>query len=297
MLLALCACLALTGCPSGGDGGGKKDNGKATKDDGKKGDKKGGDKKGDAKKDDTGGGNEATGKPQKIKPAPDDATVEFPVPNPALVFDTLSILGKPDWGSLVTDVEKSEYSSEDQAALVTGVLLADFFVHIYAKDGDKALATIDQIKSVSAPLKAGWPKDEVASLKKSIKGKKWDEANGEIELIQSIMTAEMEKQRRKDLIMLVSLGSYLEGTYVATQIVGKDYSKKTAAVLQQSELLSEVKKTKKLLGDDSEHINCIFSAMEEIEKLMKTDDGEAISKENVEKIGEIAKTTKGKIVG
>ncbi|MBH24626.1 MAG: hypothetical protein CMH57_09275 [Myxococcales bacterium] len=225
-----------------------------------------------------------------------EGAIESVIPSPDTIFMAMSTLGKPDWKGVIKAVEKEEFDSETQTALATGIHLAQFFVHVHTKDKDEASKSIDALIRSAKQLKVDVDKKDEKEVRENIKEGKWDDLRYSLSTLNGrIQDQLIEDKKRPDLVMLISIGAWLEGAFVASKILSEGYSKKSAVVLQQGALVKDVKTSvKNTLKADDEYTKLISKSLDKLGKIMKGDDPP--SKEDVGKIFEVASSARADIL-
>lgn len=225
------------------------------------------------------------------------AAMEMPLPAPDAMFIALKTLGKPSWKGVVKSFEPT-FDKDNRTALLAGMLIADFFAHVEAKDKKAALTALGHLEKAADKLKITLPEDNLKALRTKVKAKKWKEVPRELNAINSEMSLVLlQEQKRIDLAQLIALGAYLEGAYIGTTIVGQNYSKKTAGLLQQAELVRDISKTKSTFKQDRT-TQAIFDALGPIQKLMKPEgDAKTISAKQVQEMNTLLGNIRTTIVG
>lgn len=228
-----------------------------------------------------------------------DTVVESVIPTPDQIFLAMSTLGKPKWDGAIATVDKSDFGNESQTAIVAGFHLAHFFIYVHTKDKDNADKAVDRIVASAKALKVKVSKKDLKELRDNVKAGKWDDLRFSLSTFNGKMTDQlMEDMKRPDLVTLISLGAWLEGAHIASTVLTKKYSKKSAVVLQQHDLIKDVRKAvKKTLKDDDKYAKIIIDNMGKLQKLMKTDGGKAPAEDKVKEINELTTKTRGKILG
>lgn len=277
----------LAACGTGGE--------KPGADDAKKGDKKDGGKKGGGEKADK-GPKKPVDVPKKIEGK--DLKASLVMPSPDQFLSVLAILGDPKWDDLVEPIEETKYDSDTQTAIVAGIVVAHFFVHVHAKDEKKSLAALDHVLKMTDALGIENPEEEVKKVKTRIKKGKWVELRQDfLDMNQKLQSDLIDRQNKPDLALLISLGAYLEGANLGARIISDDYSKGRAELLRQGDLLKEVKKaTDATLDGDDKHVKLMTGSLSDMQKLMDIDGDESIKKDKAEEIRDLAAKTKKKLL-
>ncbi len=219
--------------------------------------------------------------------------VETVIPSPDEAFVALDALGKPKWKDIVTPIEGTEYGDESQGALVAGMMLADFFVHVHAKDTQAAEAELDKMIKVAKGLKIKIDKKDADEVRGHLKDKKWAELRESLAELRGKMADQLvEEMKRPDLAYLLSLGAYLEGTLIITKALDADYDEKAAVILRQHQLIKDVREAGSVTKKSDKYAKKVISQLDELEKLMTVEKGKPVSKKDVKKILDLASGVK-----
>ena len=232
----------------------------------------------------------------KVKDVRDKATVVMPSPDQFLTV--MAILGKPKWDDLVAPIEKDSFDSKTQTAIVSGIVLAHFFVHVHAKDAKKAEKALDSLIKMTKALDIKTPEEEIKKVKKRLKKSQWPQLRQDfLDMNTELQNDLIKTQKKPDLAMLISLGAYLEGANLGAKLIYDDYSKERAELLRQGDLLNEVERsTKATLNDGDKHVGLMLKNLSKLQKIMDVKADDAISKEKAKEIHELASETKTKLL-
>jgi hypothetical protein len=220
------------------------------------------------------------------------------MPSPDQMLTALSILGDPDWESLVDPVKELKYDSKSQTAIVMGIKLGHFFVWVNSKKKKKSLKALDDIVAMSKALEIETPEKELKRVREQLEEKKWLAMREDfLKMNVSLQNDLIKRQKKPDLAMLISLGAYIEGANMGAKAIADDYGKGRAMILQQADLLREAKRsTKGTLDQDDKFVKLVYKAFDKMIELMETKEGKAVSKKNAEKIHKQAKKTRDEII-
>ncbi len=256
-----------------------------------------GDKKPEGKQADEGARSpENVPKELDIKDIRDKATVVMPSPDQFLTV--MAILGKPKWDDLVVPLEKITFDSKTQTAIVSGLVLAHFFVHVHAKDADKAEKALDDMLKMAEALKIKTPDKEVKQVKKRLKKGEWAELRQDfLDMNTELQNDLIRTQKKPDLAILISLGAYLEGANLGARLIVDDYSKERAELLRQGDLIKEIKRsTEKTLDGNDKHVEIILKNLGKMQKIMDVEADKPVTEEMAKEIHELAQKTREKLL-
>ena len=212
------------------------------------------------------------------------------VPVPSEIFGVLDKLGDPDWKKEINGDNRPKFSDRSDIALLLGTVVADGFIAVQAEDAK----TVENIgRDVLELAKALGVKDAVLphcnAIQDAAKTNNWDVVRKELDATQKTVRDRMEKLKDGALAECISVGGWLRGTQVATNIVAKNFSADKAELLNQPDLAEyfrdnmEEAITKLPLP---EKLKLISSGLAQIHDLM-VKGGSALSEESVGKIQRI----------
>jgi len=216
--------------------------------------------------------------------------VVVPVPNE--VFAVLDKLGKPRWAGLIhRDTSKAKPAGEaPQVAMMLGVIIAEGFIAVEAEDAEEVKELGRAILTFSNAI--GVRKAVVRRANSVVEfadKKDWNRVRTELDGALTDVRAAMIELNSEPLAQLVSLGGWLRGTEVLSQVVGSNFSRAGAELLHQPGLVEHF--GKQLDGMKprlrSNHVTVkIRQGLNEIQPLLG--DGEKISAKTVKEITGIA---------
>lgn len=191
------------------------------------------------------------------------------VPIPSEILDVLDKIGSPNWKGEMRDVGGVNSSDRRKVALLLGTVVAEGFVGVQAQDRTAIEDAGKEVLRLSESL--GIKKYVVRhaqSILDAAKAENWDAVRRELDNTERTVRDTMEKMRDEELSQCVSLGGWLRGTEVITSIIGKDYNKDRAELLNQPDLVNhfirEIGKMKRKRGaikDVSKRLGKIRKAM------------------------------------
>ncbi|MEN9283086.1 MAG: hypothetical protein RLZZ179_579 [Verrucomicrobiota bacterium] len=168
---------------------------------------------------------------------PGQVVDEVIIPVPSEIFSVLDKLGDPDWKAQVSNGSRPNFSERTDVALLLGATVADGFIAVQAEDR-KTVETIGKdVLSLSTAL--GIREDVLKhcqAIDDAAKASQWDQVRSELDATQNTVRAKMEALRDGALAECVSVGGWLRGTEVATDVIRRDYSGDRAEVLLQPDL-------------------------------------------------------------
>ena len=162
----------------------------------------------------------------------------FTVPSPGELFAAINKQCKPNWTAQARGPINTAYKDRAQAALNLGGLIADGYVAVEAQDAQQVKNIGRDILSLAKTLSI---RDEILTRGSSIiqfaDDNNWSSLREELESTQNEVKQAMETLHDDDLITLLSIGGWIRGTQVVTNVVLKNFSQETSCILRQPSLV------------------------------------------------------------
>ena len=162
---------------------------------------------------------------------------EVIVPVPSEIFTVLDKLGDPDWKAEVTTTPKPNFSERTDVALLLGATVADGFIAVQAEDKK---SVTDVGRNVLSLAQALGVKDDVLrhcqAIDDAANATKWDVVRQELDATQATVRAKMNQMHDGALAECISVGGWLRGTQVITNVIGKTWTAERAELLYQPDL-------------------------------------------------------------
>jgi hypothetical protein len=228
--------------------------------------------------------------PQQMESA--DATDTFTVPTPGELFAALNKQVKPNWSAQYRGPINTAYSDRSQVALNLGGLIADGFVAVDAMDAQQVKNLGRDILGLAKNL--GISKEILArgnSITEFADDNDWNSLKEELEATQNEVKQAMESLHDDELVTLVTLGGWIRGTEVVSDVVLNNYSEQNASILRQPYL---VKYLQGKLDDlpprtkDSVLIKAVSAGLEKIGGIVSFPRGATMSKDDVQRLHDTA---------
>ena len=210
------------------------------------------------------------------------------VPTPGELFAALNKQCKPNWTGEFRGPLTTAYSDRAQAALNLGGLIADGYIAVEAMDGQQVKNLGRDILALAKNL--GISKgiiDRGESINRFSEDNDWRALKEELEAMQNEVKQEMEALHDDELTTLLSIGAWVRGTYVVSDVVLKNYSDNTSCILRQPALVDYLHgKLDKLSPRvrDTALIKSVSTGVESLGKLVSFPLGETATKEDVQKL-------------
>jgi len=233
-----------------------------------------------------------------ISDFPAKAVDEVVVPVPSEIFAVLDKLGNPNWKAELREGKVRTPEDRARTALLLGNVIAEGFVAVEAEDAERVKELGRQVLTLAEAINV---RKSVISRSKSITDKAeqrdWRGVRAEFDGALQDVRAAMDELNDHDLSQLVSLGGWLRGTEVLTDIIGKGFSKDGAELLHQPELVNYFDRC---IGSMPGRLRRNLLVAEIRDLLRKigpiVNDGEHISPENIAMIRSLTKSVNGRIV-
>jgi len=169
---------------------------------------------------------------------PAAAVQEVVVPVPSEIFAVLDKLGNPNWKAQLREGKIQTPEDRARTALLLGNVIAEGFVAVEAEDAERVKELGRQVLTLAEAINV---RKSVIARSKSITDKAeqrdWRGVRAEFDGALQDVRGAMDELNDHDLSQLVSLGGWLRGTEVLTDIVSTGYSKDGAELLHQPELV------------------------------------------------------------
>lgn len=162
---------------------------------------------------------------------------EVIVPVPSEIFTVLDKLGDPDWKAELGGNVKVTFSERTDVALLLGATVADGFIAVQAEDKTVVENVGRTVLSLSKAL--GVENDVIRhcqAITDSADKADWDGVRQELDATQATVRARMTDLQDGAAAECISVGGWLRGTQVITNVIDKSYSAERAELLFQPDL-------------------------------------------------------------
>lgn len=162
---------------------------------------------------------------------------EVIVPVPSEIFTVLDKLGDPDWKAELGESPKVTFSERTDVALLLGYIVADGFIAVQAEDKKSVENVGRTVLSLSKSL--GVENDVIRhcqAINDAADKANWDGVRQELDATQATVRARMNALQDGAAAECISVGGWLRGTQVITDVIGKSYSAERAELLFQPDL-------------------------------------------------------------
>lgn len=213
---------------------------------------------------------------------------QMTVPTPGELFAALGKQCKANWSGEYRGPLPAAYSDRAQIALNLGGLIADGYIAVEAQDAQQVKNLGKDILKLAGALGISREiLDRGQSITQFAEQNDWNSLKEELEATQNEVRQAMNAKRDDELTTLVSLGGWVRGTQVVSDLVSKNFSDAAASVLRQPALVSYLRgKLAKLPAKEQEKplIRTLEAQMEAVEKLISFPPGAAAPKDDVLKL-------------
>ena len=161
------------------------------------------------------------------------------IPNPSEVFAALDKMGSPNWTNVMAPISGAKPSHPPEIAMLLGVVIANGFVAVEAKDKEAVDKIGRKVRDLAAAL--GIEKDVIAhsnAIINAAKDDNWSTVRTELDKAKSSVRDGMIHLKSKDNSVLVSITGWLRGTQALTSLIMMDYKAERAELLHQPDLLA-----------------------------------------------------------
>ena len=160
------------------------------------------------------------------------------IPTPGEFFAAMNKAGKPTWSDHYREPIPTSFTSRAQLALNLGGLIAYGYIAVEARDSQQ----VKNIgKDIIALAKSLGIDQRIIGRGNSItdfaENSQWGTLEEELEATQNEVKLAMEEQKDEDLVVLLSLGAWIRGTEVVSNVVAGNYTPESAKLLRQPALV------------------------------------------------------------
>ena len=230
---------------------------------------------------------------------PAAAVQEVVVPVPSEIFAVLDKMGNPNWKAQLREGKVRTPEDRARTALLLGNVIAEGFVAVEAEDAERVKELGRQVLTLAEAINV---RKSVIARSKSITDKAeqrdWRGVRAEFDGALQDVRGAMDELNDHDLSQLVSLGGWLRGTEVLTDIVGKGFSKDGAELLHQPELVDYFDRCIGSMPGRLRRNPLVTEIRDLLRKIgpIVSDSGENITPDKVATIHELTKAVNRRIV-
>ncbi|GAB4166219.1 MAG: hypothetical protein Fur0032_03500 [Terrimicrobiaceae bacterium] len=160
------------------------------------------------------------------------------IPTAGEFFSAMDSVGRPAWSHFVRQGGPPPSDSRAVIALQLGTYVADGYVAVEAQDGQAVKNTGKEILALAKRLNVNQTVlGRANSLSDFAENNDWNALREELEATQNEVKLDMSEQKDDQLISLVSLGAWIRGVEIVSQIISKTYSPEGARLLRQPAII------------------------------------------------------------
>jgi hypothetical protein len=221
-----------------------------------------------------------------------DTSDSFTVPTPGELFAALNKQCKPNWSAQYRGPINTAYSDRSQVALNLGGLIADGFVAIDAMDAQQVKNLGRDILGLAKNL--GISKEILArgnSITTFADDNDWNSLKEELDATQNEVKQAMDNLHDDELISLLTVGGWIRGTEVVSDVVLKNFSGQTASILRQPFLVKYLQGKLDALPPktaDTPLIKAVSAGVAKIGAIVSFPRGASITKDDVQSLHDTA---------
>ena len=230
--------------------------------------------------------------PQKIDVSRLQYKVEdVVIPNPSEVFIALDKLGSLNWSNAMLPVSGARPSKPPEIAMLLGVVIANGFVAVQAKDKESVDKIGRRVRELAKSLSV---EDAVIQHSNAIvnaaKDDNWNAVRTELDKAKSSVSDGMRRLNSRDESQLVSIAGWLRGTHALTTLIVANYSPERAELLHQPDLLSTFERQFDAMGkkaqEDSKVVE-LRDGLKKVKTLILSGGSDPLPQKTVEEIHKI----------
>jgi hypothetical protein len=160
------------------------------------------------------------------------------IPMSGEFFAAINKLGRPNWKQLVRIGTPEVTDSRPQIALILGTLVADGYIAVEAQDSQGVKNIGKEIINLAKKLNVS---QSVLGRGNSIndfaENNDWNALREELEATQNEVKLDMFEQKDSSLVTLVTLGAWVRGTELASELIEQSYTPESARLLRQPAII------------------------------------------------------------
>lgn len=163
---------------------------------------------------------------------------DLTIPTPAELFAAIARGQRPKWQEQYRQPGLTGYRNRPQMALNIGIILADAYMAVEARDTMQCLNMTQDLLTLAAGL--GMTPSQLARgkvLQSFAQEGRWPVLRSELEAMENEIKTVLKQQRDTSLADILSLGCWLRTLEIASAVLKEGYDPERAAILRQPELL------------------------------------------------------------
>ena len=213
------------------------------------------------------------------------------IPNPSEVFAALDKMGSPNWTGAERPVSSAKLSHPEEISMLLGVVIADGFIAVEAKDKESVDKIGRRVLELSTALGV---QKAVSSHSNAIieaaKNDNWSAVRSELDKAKGSVREGMDRLGSKDNAELVSIAGWLRGTNALTSLINADYKPERAELLHQPDLLVTFERQFSGMNkkeQENKRVAELREGLKKVKSLIPTGANDNISQKTVEEINGI----------
>jgi len=166
------------------------------------------------------------------------AKEQYLVPSPGEILSSLDKLDRVAWNQLASYDTKADYDDKYVRALNLGVRVADAFMAVNSRDasrfGEMSTIVFDLAREIGLGDVLEGKRGQLDNL--AAEGR-WDELKAALDNVQNDVREEVKAMGEDELVVLASVGGWMEGLRVVSAHLKDHYAVDKAELLGQSRLI------------------------------------------------------------
>jgi hypothetical protein len=163
---------------------------------------------------------------------------QYLVPSPGEILSSLDKLDRVAWGQLASYDTKADYDDKYLRALNLGVRVADAFMAVNSRDasrfGEMSTIVFDLAREIGLGDVLEGKRGDLDNL--AGEGR-WEELKAALDNVQNDVRQEVKAMGENELIVLASIGGWMEGLRVVSAHLKDNYAAEKAELLGQARLI------------------------------------------------------------
>lgn len=220
------------------------------------------------------------------------AASNYLIPSPGEVLSALNKLDRVDWTQLASFNQQANYENKYARSLNLGIRVADAFVAINAEDSENFGEMSSIIFDLRQKLGIGRVITEKRADLDELAGRgAWSDMRAELDNVQSEIQEEVEALGESDLVILASLGGWLEGLRVVSGHLKDNYSEDNSELLNQGGLIYYYMEQLNAVSEDASTnalVSAVKTGLKDIQAALPEGEAAKVSQENIRMINDLS---------
>lgn len=213
---------------------------------------------------------------------------QYLVPSPGEILSSLDKLDRVAWGQLASYDTKADYDDKYLRALNLGVRVADAFMAVNSRDaskfGEMSTVVFDLAREIGLGDVLEGKRGDLDNL--AAEGR-WDELKAALDNVQNDVRQEVKAMGEDELIVLASIGGWMEGLRVVSAHLKDHYAVDKAELLGQARLIDYFLSEIQEMPEDAQSHPTIEAAHKSLDRLAPVLNTERVSVEGTSEIHDI----------